>query len=270
MNPQAAYLYGRFVFKVHQTSDQVSRKQTMGLSISCDDGKQYTFRFLFTRDVQVIEVPPSTCSLSAVMYTGPQVSRSVAMDPKTVQATTYVAGRAYYMGDYFASGFVETNSQFMYAARDWSWDMSPADDRYDATTADLRRTFVALASLPTEDRRLFPRTSQTKRGQVVIDDPGEPPMTPARVARVAPFIKRSYASPPECERACSRGACLPFRGESGPAMTCVNRCRSDEDCPEGLACNCPGGGVGCRAIAEAPGDRMAKICLSTERGGQRR
>src|SRR6476646_9528420 len=67
MNPQAAYLYGRFVFKVHQSTDQVSRKQTMVLSIRCDDGKQYTFRFLFTRDVQVIEVPPSTCALSGVM-----------------------------------------------------------------------------------------------------------------------------------------------------------------------------------------------------------
>jgi hypothetical protein len=99
-------------------------------------------------------------------------------------------------------------------------------------------------------------------------------MSPERVARVAPFIKRSYASTAECEAACPTGQCRPYRGESGATIACVTRCNADTDCPEGLACNCPGGdgnaATGCRTIAATPQDAMARICLSVQATGQRR
>src|SRR4029077_5184167 len=65
----AAYLYGRFAIKVHEARNGVNRNQTMGLQISCADGKTYTFRFLHERDVQVIEAAPSTCRLYAFVLT---------------------------------------------------------------------------------------------------------------------------------------------------------------------------------------------------------
>ena len=59
-------------------------------------------------------------------------------------------------------------------------------------------------------------------------------MSPERVARVAPFVRRTFATPASCEAACPTGQCLPFRGEAGPAMTCIVRCNTDKDCPAGL------------------------------------
>jgi hypothetical protein len=54
-------------------------------------------------------------------------------------------------------------------------------------------------------------------------------------------------------------------------MTCVVRCKANNDCPEGLAGNCPDGdGVACRAITSTPDDRMAGICLSVEPATERR
>src|SRR5262249_27507115 len=99
-----------------------------------------------------------------------------------------------------------------------------------------------------------------------------PPLSIDRVARIAPFTKRRYASPAECEAACPTGECLPYRGDdAAAAMACIVRCKADEDCPQGLACNCPsGGGPDCRSIAQVPGDSMAGLCLSIEPDGQRR
>jgi hypothetical protein len=96
--------------------------------------------------------------------------------------------------------------------------------------------------------------------------PQGPPLTPARVAALAPFIKRVYPSPAACEGACGRGQCLPFRGASGPAMACVTRCSRDIECPQGLACNCPNDEKpegACQPIATTPEDPMAGICLSS-------
>jgi hypothetical protein len=100
---------------------------------------------------------------------------------------------------------------------------------------------------------------------------GVEPLSPERVAHIAPFTKRHFASPAECEAACPTGKCLPYRAEQGAAMACIVRCKVDSECPQGLACNCPAtGGPGCRSIAQVPGDPMDGICLSVEPDGERR
>lgn len=160
----------------------------------------------------------------------------------------------------------------MVAVEHWEWAMSSAAiDRYQSTTAELKRVFPDLAALPDVDMRLIAEPPR-KKGNGIGASPDEPPMSPQRVARIAPFINRSYATPAQCETACAAGQCLPYRGGGGPAMACVIRCDRDADCPQGLACNCPNGergaGPDCHPIAATPKDPMARICLSAGSAGR--
>ena len=149
------------------------------------------------------------------------------------------------------------------------------DDNYAATSAEMKRTFANLAGLSTESRMLVPRThipGEARKHTGGARSGPDDVVSPERAARLAGFTQRRYATPAACEAACPEtGDCYPFRGEEGPAMTCVVRCKTDKDCPEGLACNCPDGdGSACRPVAGTPDDPMAGICLSTEPAGERR
>jgi len=271
-NAGEAYLYGRFYMNATPTGDtDFGGKQSMGLVIRCQDGREYTFGSLDTRDIQVLAVRPSRCWLVEGVLADQNriVRKRLAADRSLQRPLEFTAGRAHYVGDIFAKGDFWQHP----GMEEWQWAWSPADDRYGSTTAEMRKAFPKLASLPTVDMRLFP-AAERKRDNGIAAAPGEPSMSPERVARVAPFIKRNYSSPAECETACPAGQCFPYRADAGPAMACVIRCDRDGDCPEGLACNCPNGeksaGPACHPIATAPGDPMARICLSVETTGQRR
>jgi hypothetical protein len=265
LDPRRAYLYGRFFIKSEDRSGDIGDYQTMGLQIRCVDGQTYTIRFIDKRDVQVIDVRPNACALDKVVYTAQSgiVLRQIAAPAEWRHTDVFAAGRAYYLGDYFAKADFWTRPRASWNELHWSWLMDPADDRFESTTAEMKQTFAGLSGLPTEDRRFAPKRPPP-RGAVA-----GPPLSPERIARIAPLTKRSYATPAECERACPTGQCLPYRADTGPAVTCITGCKTDKDCPEGLACNCPDG-PDCHAIAETPADPMAGICLSVEPAGERR
>ena len=269
-NPKYAYLYGRFFIKADEQEGSFVGHQQIVLRVWCRNGRQYSIAFSTKRDVQVLEVGPSSCALVEGVFTDQNgiVRHRQNVEPAKMLFHSYEAGKAYYLGDYFGRGIFSMTMHSTYNELFWSWAMDSADDRYESTTADMKATFRNLAALPTADKRLVPPKPPPKRGAVVIDDPKDPPMTPERIARVAPFIKRTFSSPAACERACPKGQCLPFRGEAGAAMTCIVRCNADKDCPEGLACNCPNSekpeGPGCQPIATTPADRMGRICLPIE------
>jgi hypothetical protein len=269
----SAYLYGRFYIRSEALHAPDPGGQSMGLVIGCEDGRRYSFGSNDQRDVQVLEISPSRCWLLGAVMVDTIVLKELPADRSIQRPLDFTAGRAHYLGDYFAKGDYTVHQAPMVTHFHWEWAMSPADDRYESTTADMRRAFPNLASLPTIDMRLIPEPKR-KLGNGLVATPGEPPMSPERVARVAPFIKRSYPAPAACEAACPAGQCLPYRGESGPAMACVIRCNKDRDCPEGLACNCPGDehgdGADCHPIATLPQDPMARICLSVEATSERR
>lgn len=270
VDPRSAYLYGRFFIRADAQGGAYESHQSIGLRLWCADRSQYTIWFSQTRDVQVLKADPSECALVRVSFANASgiTTRTVDAAPELRRLQEFAAGRAYYLGDFFARGIVERTQHVGFYEIFQSWAMDPADDRFDATTADMQRTFPNLARLPTTDSRLIRAKPAVKRGAVVITDPKESLMTPERIARVAPFVRRTFGSPAECEAACPTGQCLPFRGEKGPAMTCINRCNSDSDCPSGLACNCPNSekadGPDCRPIATTPADRLARFCLSVE------
>lgn len=269
-DPDYAYLYGRFFIKADEQEGSFVGHPQIVLRVWCRDNRQYSIAFSTERNLQVLKIHPSRCALIGATFTDQNgiVRRRLNVEPAEMVFQSYERGRAYYLGDYFARGILEVSLRRTYTMTFLSWAFDPADDRYDSTTAEMQATFRNLAGLPIVDRRLVPAKPPPKRGAVVIDDPKEPPMTPERIARVAPFIKRTFSSPAACERACAKGQCLPFRGEAGAAMTCVVRCNTDKDCPDGLACNCPNSdrpeGPACQPIATSPADRMARICLPVE------
>jgi hypothetical protein len=272
--PTRAYLYGRFFMEADlQAGPLFGRSESMGLVIRCQSGDSYTFGSRGDRAVQVLEIKPSRCWLKEVVFADHDgtIQKVHAAPPALQRLLDFSAGRAHYLGDYFATGDTFRESDDLGAPEMYHWDMSPADDRYESTTAEMRRAFPNFASLPTVDARLFPPRPR-KLGNGVKMAPGEPPMSPERVAGLAPFIRRSYATPALCEAACAAGQCLPYRTESGPAIACVIRCDKNADCPSGMACNCPNAeqpsGPDCRPIASTPADSMSRVCLSPETAGQ--
>jgi len=269
LHPGSAYLYGRFF--MNALPDENGTKQSMGLVIRCDSGSSYTFGSIDKRDVQVLEIKPSRCWLvKAVLADQMGIVRGeLKAEPGLQRPLDFAAGRAHYIGDYFAKG--DYSVQLAANTQTWEWAMSSgAGDRYAETTAEMKRAFPNLASLPTDDLRLIPEAAH-KRGNGIGPSPGEPPLSPPVVAFLAPFINRSYPTPAQCEAACPTGQCLPYRGQSGPEMACVIRCDRNADCPTGLACSCPNSesppGMECRPIARPPKDPLDRLCLSPRAAG---
>jgi hypothetical protein len=267
LHPGSAYLYGRFRMEnVARGDAHGPGSQTMGLEFHCHDGATYSFGSTDTRDVQVLEIAPSKCWLVRAIFDLNGIRYSTKAAPEVQRSLDFAAGRAHYIGDYFANGTFTLNRGVFIIHQRWEWDMNPAvGDQYESTTAEMKRAFPGLASLPTDDLRLIPK-EEHKQGNGIAPSPDEPPLSPRFVAELAPLIRRSYRTPAECEAACPTGRCLPYRGQSGPEMACVVRCDRNADCPTGLACSCPNSetpvGMECHPIARAPKDPLPRLCLS--------
>ncbi len=257
VNPAHAYLYGRFI-----TNDAAGGGMSVGLVFGCSDGSTYTVGVARGQEIQVIEIRPARCSFDKIVFaSGSEVLRYAYPPPPANRSIEYLPGRAYYVGDFALTTARGVDIGFMTTEHHWSWDLKPLPGRYATTTEEMTRRFPRFASLPAKDANL---TAPPRPGPGVAAPPGEAPLTPERVAVLAPFIKRVYPSPAACAGACELGQCVPFRGETGVAIACVTRCRKDTDCPPGLACNCPHDekpATTCQPIAATPTDRMAGFCL---------
>jgi hypothetical protein len=267
LNRQSAYLYGRFRIKSEKTLLGMDGYQTMGLRLHCANGQDYTVRFSIENRVQVIQIKPSRCALVEVLGTDADgVVRMRRRPPRAwSHADNFTAGNAYYLGDFFATAVFSSEFKVLYSDLHWSWDMEPVDDGFETTTADFRRAYKSLASLPIDDLRLVPRPPPPPPGAL------GPPISAAEAAEIAPYVNRSYRSVDECKAACRMGRCVPYRGASGPAMTCIVRCKIETDCPEGLSCNCEHPeGRECHTIAQIPGNPMEGLCLSPEAAAKHR
>lgn len=267
LSPESAYLYGRFLIKSERSLLAMDGYPTMGLTLRCAEGELYRIRFSIERAVQVLKIKPSRCALVQLIYTDADGTiRGFRRAPRAwMHVEDFAPGRAYYLGDFMATARFRSDWKVVYTELHWDYEMNPIDDGYEASTAEMKQTFTSLAALPTYDRRLAPRRPPPPPGAI------GPPMPPERVAHIAPFTKRSYATPMACEEACPMGRCLPYRGAEGPAMACIIRCKIDKDCPGGWGCNCPSGdGPDCRAIARTPEDPMDGICLPVDPESGRR
>jgi hypothetical protein len=269
--PTSAFIYGRFEAQAPVGLLSNDASQTLGFVIRCGDGSEYRIKFSTHKGIQVIEVKPSRCSFVEVFFTdGDSVVRKRELTPDNWSTPhEFVAGRAYYLGDFHGTSTMTTTWMVVATKYEMRWGLDHWQDSYDTSTVEMQRAYPNLAALPTADNTLVPRRPGERRPK--LRGPGDPAiapgevMTPDRIARIASFSKRRYATPAQCEEACPMGECLPFRGDAGPAMTCVVRCKADKDCPAGLACNCAANsGPACRPIATAPADPMDGLCLSRE------
>ena len=181
-----AYLYGRFSMKADLHYGIVG-KQSMGFVIRCKDHNRYTLGSR-NRGLQVLEIEPSRCWLLEAVLADQdgRVRGRLIAKPPLKRAMEFSAGHAYYLGDYFATGDYKIARADWVRFQEWRFTMSPADDRYESTTAEMKRTFPNLASWPTSDSRLIPaREPDDDDGDNDDDEDDEPEPGPV-VSSVAP------------------------------------------------------------------------------------
>jgi hypothetical protein len=161
-----AYLYGRFTMKADLHYGVVG-KQAMALVVHCKDRNGFRFGTR-GKGVQVLEVAPSRCWLLEAVFADQDgmVRGRLEAKPPLQRVLHFEAGHAYYLGDYFAAGDFKVGRGY----RVWRYAMSPADDRYESTTAEMKRTFPNLASWPTSDSRLIPALEPGDEADVADDE----------------------------------------------------------------------------------------------------
>ena len=155
LSMESAYLYGRFLIKSPQSSLRMHGYPTVELIIRCADGAAYPIWFSTENIVQVIKIKPANCALVQVAYTDADgtVRRYRPAPLAWVRGEDFAPGRAYYLGDFMAKATFRSDWKLFH----WSWDVNPVDGGYEPATAEMKRTFVNLAALPTDDRRFAPR-----------------------------------------------------------------------------------------------------------------
>jgi hypothetical protein len=251
----SVYFYGRFFIR----SDMDA--QTVGLFMSCSDGAEYRLWLSTDRMVQVIRAKPAICALTEVVYTNADGDIVSHLKPPAawVHPSIFDAGHAYYLGDFVGATAFKVSNHILFNEYRVGWTMDAVDENFGLTTREMKRSFPNLATLPVADLRFAPRRRPPQRtGGLLADEL----LSPARVARIAPFLNSQYATLAECASACGKGQCLPFRADTGPAIECIHRCKADADCPPHLACNCSlSKRTDCLAIAELPDDAVNGICM---------
>jgi hypothetical protein len=260
LDATSAYVYGRFLIRaVPSTMGEKGRptNQTVGLVLACDDGSTYPLYFSAEREVRVVKIQPARCAVHEIRYVNDLgiFLKSKAPPSAWVHMDYFAPGHAYYLGDFSGVASYQT-----FADHDLlTWDLDPVDGQFTETTDELRKRFAGVGALPIHDQRLAPGRPPLKRGLAGAD---EPTMSPERISRLAGFVKSTFPSPAACATACRAGDCLPYRGPSGPAMTCIHHCMTNRDCPAGWVCNCSDRpGADCQFVATTPGDSMEGICM---------
>jgi len=149
---QEAYLYGRFYIEAKASRLALDGHQTMGFVIKCASGETYTLRFSNDVALQVIKIVPSTCTLAEFIYTNSdgQIRSRKAAPEKLMRDTRFDAGKAYYLGDFYA----ETTTTTIGRTTSRNWNIKSVRDDYRNTSAALKASFPNLAAIPTEDRMI--------------------------------------------------------------------------------------------------------------------
>lgn len=164
--PTDAVLYGRFsITGARGNFLALDRHETMGFSIKCANGDMHVVRFSMDEPLQVIKIAPSTCQFADIVYTNVDgMVRSRKPAPKLLtQYVEFSAGKAYYLGDFFALMSHSRKGLMHYTV----WEIKSIKDDYALTSEEFKKTFPRLSAMPTENRMIGKRTSD----QAGIIDP---------------------------------------------------------------------------------------------------
>lgn len=144
----AAYLYGRFTIN---TEGLVGSGLNMGLRINCEEGVEYMIGFSKDSNPQLIKIKPAKCSFTEIVYThGGQIRMRKTAPSGAFQNEDFVAGKAYYLGDFTADA---TTEGFGNSTRAF-WKLKTALDGYATTTDEMKKTYEKFSSIPTQKRLL--------------------------------------------------------------------------------------------------------------------
>ena len=149
---QEAYLYGRFSINTPAMRLTAQGHQTIGLLLKCTDNQSYTIKFVREEALQVAKISPSTCNLAELVFSDADgfVNRRQPAPAEMQRAVAYQAGKAYYLGDYYAEAGQTPGLQSVR----FSWRINSIIDDYVGTTQKLKTGFPNLAGVPTEKRML--------------------------------------------------------------------------------------------------------------------
>ena len=251
-----AYLYGRFSNHAESQVLAMDGYATMGFKLACADGQRLTIRFSNKPGLQLFQVDPGVCQMTEIVFSDADggITGRRSAPPGWMGQRKFEAGRAYYLGDYWAEVTHQAKFPLMV---EWHWDLTAEENNYATSTEALAATFRSFAGMPTEDKSFVsapPKAGPRRRPE------GVPSPSPQQIARAAPLIRRTFPTLVACEADCKTGDCLPFRGPDGPAMTCIVYCRSDKDCPDRFTCNGPPGDARPGPSGDAPEQPLTGIC----------
>jgi hypothetical protein len=145
-----ALVYGRFSIDTRKALLGLDGHASMGFKLKCVDGKEYLLRFFVEKPVHVIQVSPSTCSVTETVYTNVdgQIMGKKPFEGTALQNMEFKPGMAYYVGDFFATSDVRVSG---YNRVQSSWRIRDIKLDFDATTTEMRTEYPGLAGMATAD-----------------------------------------------------------------------------------------------------------------------
>jgi hypothetical protein len=158
LDPQSAYLYGRFRIDAKDSVLGMDSHESMGFAFKCENGSDYTIRFSNRRPLQVIRIKPSRCEFVEIVCTDADgvLLKRLPVAPGTLHDRQFLPGRGYYLGDFYAKATVQTTPVLFATRIRWRWGITDVQNNYQVTTEIMKEKFSNLSRLPTEDRMLGP------------------------------------------------------------------------------------------------------------------
>lgn len=153
-SPDSAYIYGSFKIDAPKSWLAMQGHQSMGFVFTCMDKKKYTIGFKVENPLQLVKIPPTQCTLTDIVYSDAD-GMVMSTKPLTADAFSnrlFAAGKAYYLGDYFAKS--ENKYNFSYTTT--TWEIVDVKDNYIQTTQDMLRVYPNMRGFNTLPMPIIP------------------------------------------------------------------------------------------------------------------
>ena len=149
-----AYIYGVFSIKAPKAWLAMKGHQSMAFVLTCADKKKYTIGFRIEKPLQVVKVSPAKCSLTEIIFAD---ADGLILSSKPVPAgmftdKTFAAGKAYYLGDYFAVS--ENTMSYPYIST--TWRIVDTKNNYIQTTQDMYSAYPNFRNFATVPLPVLP------------------------------------------------------------------------------------------------------------------
>ncbi|MFZ6708516.1 hypothetical protein [Undibacterium sp. TC9W] len=140
-----SFIYGSFQIKTEKMLISADGYISMGLNLKCQDGSKYLLRFYLENPVHVIKIKPSTCDIDEIVYTDADGNvRDVRSFRNPIRNLVFKPGKAYYVGDFFATAQVDIGRK----TNTTQWSMSNPVDRFAYTTELVHKLYPNTVGIP--------------------------------------------------------------------------------------------------------------------------